>query len=280
MSYKSKGSCIEPGTGTDVGKDVGTGTATEQVPAVENQGVQVPSQVSDEVQEHEQVQAVKQPKNSLNTDDVPAGTGKVVSINQKRRSGTGTEISAGTGKVQPKVRGKDKVPRKKRTDSNQLGASAEDRVRILKHTLEVSQLGRVQDRNDPEEVRAHVIGYLELCVKNEVLPTVAGLAQALGIDRRTLWTWMDTRTGLIKSQDVMDTLKSVYTQINSQYESLLTTGKIIPVAGFFLLQNNYGYQNQQTHVIAAEAPADPDTSELAARAGLLEDGNPDSGAVR
>lgn len=281
MSIKSRVSGADPGTGTDIGTgtDTGTviGTVMEQVPGAEKQWAQVPSQALDEVQEHKQVHAVKQPKNSLKTDEVPAGTGKVVNINQKRRSGTGTELSAGTGKV-PTGRPKgavDKVPRKKRTDSNQLAISPDDRVRILQHTIAVSQIGRVRDRNDPEEIREHIIRYQELCIEYQVLPTVAGVALALGIDRRTLWSWLTNRQGEIKCQEVSDTLKGVYMQINAQYESMLTGGKIIPVAGFFLLQNNFGYENQQTHVITPAAPADPDTNELATRAGLLTDGDPD-----
>jgi hypothetical protein len=99
---------------------------------------------------------------------------------------------------------------------------------------------------------------------------VASLALALGIDRRTLWTWMEEKVGTIKNRAVLDTLKRVYNLIASQYEGLLTQGKIIPVAGFFLMQNNFGYKNQTDHVVVAQPAEEPNTEDIAARAGLLD----------
>ncbi len=102
------------------------------------------------------------------------------------------------------------------------------------------------------------------------MPTVAGLALALGIDRQTLWTWINNTQGAIKNPDVIYTLKEVYNLIASQYEGMLTQGKIIPVAGFFLMQNNFGYKNQTDHVVVAQPAEEPNTEDIAARAGLLD----------
>lgn len=185
-------------------------------------------------------------------------------------TGIGTEIVESDTK-QVRTRGKDKVPRKKRTDSNQLAFPADDRARILAHNLNVMKLGRIKDKNDLEEVQGRISFYIESCIQHEVLPTVAGLALCLGIDRGTLWDWIDGRRGTVKNPDVVDTLKGVYMQINCQYEDLLTQGKITPVAGFFLMQNNFGYKNTTDHVIVAQQAEEPDTQDIASRAGLLED---------
>lgn len=280
---------LDPGTGTGTG----IGTVSEQVPAVNSDGVQVPSQVLDDLTEQVQVQAVKQPKKAgktgAGTDEVQAGAGKVVSINQKRKgagvgtgtgTGTGAELSVGTDQQvrgQGK-RGADKQVRKQRNGGSIFSKVPDDeKMKVAKHTYDLMCLGALKDKNDPEEVQERVRTYFEICAENGMCATVAHLALALGIDRRTLWTWMDNRTGVIKSEAVMVTLKRAYAAMAGQYEGLLTQGKINPLAAFFLMQNNMDYENKTTHVVQPAAPADPDTSELAARAGLLTDGEPDPG---
>lgn len=168
-------------------------------------------------------------------------------------------------------RGKDKVPRKKRTDFNlSKQVPADERQQIVRYNMEMFMLGKLKDPNDIEEVRERIRNYFIISDKYQQAPTVAGLALALGIDRRTLWTWMERKNGVIKNPDVMDTLKNVYNMITAQYESLLTQNKIVPVAGFFLMQNNFGYKNQTDHVVVAQQAEEPDTGDIAARAGLLD----------
>ena len=167
---------------------------------------------------------------------------------------------------------KDLVPRKKRTDNNiQAQIPPDDKQIIVQYNKELFCLGKLQNPNDEEEVRNRVLSYFSISEQYQQVPTVAGLALALGIDRRTLWTWMEQKSGTIKNPAVLDTLKRVYDLIASQYEGLLTQGKIVPVAGFFLMQNNFGYKNQTDHVVVAAAEPEPDTADIAARAGLLEE---------
>jgi len=193
---------------------------------------------------------------------------------QKRGTdGTGTEITqTGTKQVRGQgKRGADKKPRKIRYDNSPMTAVAlDDRSRIVRHNLELFNLGTLKDRNDEIEVQERIQAYFEICAKNSVMPTVAGFAMALGIDRSTLWLWMDNRTGVIKNPAVLDVLKRIYSMINTQYEELLTEGKIIPVGAFFLLQNNHGYRNQTDHVVVAQQAEEPNTDDIAARAGLLD----------
>ena len=222
---------------------------------------------------------VESPKNGLKMGaGVKAGTG--AQDNQVKsgasagksgaKSGTNTEL-AKSGTKQVRGRGKDKVPRKKRTDFNiNAQVPPDERQIILRHNVELWQLGKLKNRNDPEEVRERIGTYFSLCQKNQQMPTVAGLALSFGIDRATLWLWMDNKTGVIKNPEVLDTLKEVYNLIASQYEGMLTQGKIIPVAGFFLMQNNFGYKNQTDHVVVAQPAEEPGTEDIAARAGLLD----------
>ena len=166
---------------------------------------------------------------------------------------------------------KDKTKRKTRLDNTQFIIPPDERSRILAHDLEVRQLGRIKNRNDPSEVSARIADYYSICIKNSILPTVAGLALALGIDRTTLWDWISNRNGQIKSQEVTVILKNAYAQINSQYEELLTQGKMIPVSAFFLMQNNHGYKQQTDHVISANNNDNLSIEDISNRAGLLSD---------
>ena len=74
----------------------------------------------------------------------------------------------------------------------------------------------------------------------------------------------------MENPDVVDTLKTVYIQINTQYEELLTQGKMIPVSAFFLMQNNHGYKQQTDHVITAKQEETESIDDIANRANLLD----------
>lgn len=168
---------------------------------------------------------------------------------------------------------KDKVPRKKRMDGNiNAQVPADEKQAIVAYNAQLFRLGKMKDPNDLEEVQERIETYFALSEHYAQVPTVAAFALALGIDRRTLWTWLERKSGTIKNPDVMDTLKRVYNMIGAQYEGLLTQGKIVPVAGFFMMQNNFGYRNQTDHVVVAAADPEPDTADIAARAGLLDEG--------
>lgn len=184
---------------------------------------------------------------------------------EKRTTGA-KQPTTGVGK-----RGKDKQPRKTRLDNTQFVVPADDRQRILAHDMEVMRLGKLKDRNDPIELLERVQLYYSICLKNSILPTVAGFALALGLDRSTLWDWISNRNGQIKSQEVTDILKNTYAQINTQYEELLTQGKMIPVSAFFLMQNNHGYKQQTDHVITANNEAPLSIDDISDKAGLLTD---------
>ena len=169
-------------------------------------------------------------------------------------------------------RGKDRTPRKKRTDSSiQTVISDDSKVKILRHDIMVRKLGRITDPNNLTEIENRIDQYLDLCINNCVSPTIAGLALALGIDRQTLWTWITGNRGTIKNPDVVYTLKNVYATIAAQYEEMLTEGKIIPVSAFFLMKNNHGYKDQTDHILTARTEQPETEDNLLNRAGLLTD---------
>ena len=166
---------------------------------------------------------------------------------------------------------KDKQQRKIRQDNIKAVAPDPDKQLIMQHNMELWRLGRISNKDNLNEITARIETFFTICEKNSILPTVAGLALALGIDRGTLWDWVSNTRGTIKNREVVDTLKGVYSMLNAQYEEMLTQGKMIPVSAFFLMQNNHGYKQQTDHVITAETNTAPGLSDITNRAGLLSD---------
>ena len=172
-------------------------------------------------------------------------------------------------------RGKDKHPRKKRQDINpNTAVPVDDRMRILKHNLQLYGLTKINP-NNPDELQTRINLYFSICADNEIVPSVAGFAFSLGIDRKTLWYWMTQPYSIVKNPESLDALKNAYNFITAQYEDLMNTGKINPVAGIFLMKNNMGYKDQTDHVLTARTEQ-PETEEsLLDRANLLSDGGID-----
>ena len=136
---------------------------------------------------------------------------------------------------------------------------------------EIEIFEKIKEKDNPDIIQARIDQYLELCEQNKIMPTVSGLALSFGINRATLWDWMTNTRGTVKNPEVVDILKTAYAAINTQYEELLTEGKMIPVSAFFLLQNNHGYKNQTDHVISANQDNPIALTDITERAGLLEE---------
>lgn len=168
-----------------------------------------------------------------------------------------------------RVRGKDKQPRKKRTDKAII-ENPDDNSRLMTYNLRLLSLGSLNDKNDPEEVATRIMDYFTICGECGFRPAVASLALALGIDRVTLFTWINGSGG-VKNPDVINTIKRAYAVINSSYEQMMNDGKINPVAGIFLMKNNMGYKDQTDHILTARQDIPETENTIIDRAGLLTD---------
>jgi hypothetical protein len=122
------------------------------------------------------------------------------------------------------------------------------------------------DTNNEEQVRERIGVYFKLCAEREMKPSVSGMAMALGVDRMTLWKWVN---GAVPSKPkaVIDTVKKAYHILNFMIEEYMQNGKINPVSGIFLMKNNFGYRDQSEVVITPnQANSDvPTQAEIEAR---------------
>lgn len=130
------------------------------------------------------------------------------------------------------------------------------------------------DYNDVEAVRQRIDEYLRLCDEIGVRPMVNSLAQALGMDRRVLWS---IGTGSKNSHNKIklastsaDLIKKAYDFLQTSWEIYLTEEKGNPVKWFFLAKNYFGYEDQTIHVQRQEVDtkALPTPEEVAARYAL------------
>ena len=118
------------------------------------------------------------------------------------------------------------------------------------------------DLKDPEQVQARLNEYFNIQYDADLKPTVAGMAMALGIDRRRLW---EIRADVAnRNQDLptltRDSIKKAYDFMENLWENYMQNGKINPVSGIFLGKNNFGYQDKTEYVVTPNVNNDSDYS--------------------
>lgn len=146
------------------------------------------------------------------------------------------------------VKGKSKrSPRPNQQPQTEPGVN----TKYVRHSMEIANLEQI-DLKNVEQVKDRTMKYFSICENNDMKPSVAGLALALGIDRRTLWKIRTEQTGY--SSDVIDTLKRAVQIINAMMEDYMQNGKINPVSGIFLMKNNMDYTDKQEVVVTPNNP--------------------------
>ena len=128
-----------------------------------------------------------------------------------------------------------------------------DNAKYISVSLQLFNMPSI-DLHKPELVQERLTEYFEIHVKADLKPTVAGMAMALGIDRRRLW---EIKTGVSTSNrwvedlpfETKDSIKKAYDFLETLWENYMHNGKINPVSGIFLAKNNFGYQDKVEHVL-------------------------------
>lgn len=146
-----------------------------------------------------------------------------------------------------------------------LQVEAGDNSKFLSVNMELFQMENI-DLKDPEQVKQRLYDYYDLYFRNDMKPTVAGMALALnGKDRRWLWAVTHdapygggSKKPIDLPREVSDLIKKAYKMLENLWETYMNSGKINPMAGVFLGVNNYNYRDvKQVDVV----PTLPETSE-------------------
>lgn len=152
------------------------------------------------------------------------------------------ELVEKRGRGRPKGTGGNKRP-----DNTAQLAPGENR-KFISHDLRIWKLEKV-DMTNPEEIDKRIVDYFSICSEDDMKPSVAGLALAFGVDRKTLQRWCNGVESAYIPDENRLTLKKAYQFLNAQMENYMQNGKINPVAGIFLMKNNMGYEDKQEMVL-------------------------------
>lgn len=123
-----------------------------------------------------------------------------------------------------------------------------DNNKYTNFALAIMQLPKIDVRN-PEQLRARVLEYFQLCADHDMKPGVAAVGLAIGLDRRRLW---EIRSGIKNTTippECHQIINEVYDSLEVLWEGWATGGKINPVTAIFLGKNNFGYVDKQEHVL-------------------------------
>lgn len=139
-----------------------------------------------------------------------------------------------------------------------------DNAKFLQVNMELFNMPDI-DLHDRDAVVQRLSDYFELYADHDMKPTVAGMAMALGMNRRTLWAIThDAPLGgrgnyTSLPPTVTDIIKKAYFILENLWESYMNSGKINPMAGVFLGVNNYNYQDVKRVDVAPTMPARQDS---------------------
>lgn len=135
---------------------------------------------------------------------------------------------------------------------------AGDNARFLKHELEIHHLPPI-DIDSNEEIQQRCEEYFEICMRNDMKPSVSGMAMALKISRFTLIDWKKgaRRSGTGRAEII----EYYYNLLQALYEDNMQNGKMNPVSGIFLGKNHFGYADKQEVTVKTDTPF---TNELTA----------------
>lgn len=123
-----------------------------------------------------------------------------------------------------------------------------DTNKILLTNMRVMELPPIKI-TDPPSVHSRIMEYFQIYAEADLKPTVAGLAMALGIDRRRLWEIKVGKETFGVTTEISDDIKKAYMVLENMWESYMNSGKINPVSGIFLGKNHFGYQDKMEYVV-------------------------------
>lgn len=143
-----------------------------------------------------------------------------------------------------------------------LGQEPGDNTRIVQTNMKFFDMPKV-DLHDPEAVRARLGEYFRIYGEADLKPTVAGMAMALGVDRRRLW---EIKTGTAVGgttmsdlpRETLDLVKKAYEILETTMENYANAGKINPVMAIFMMKNHFGYQDKTEYVLTPNQKQDRD----------------------
>ena len=119
-----------------------------------------------------------------------------------------------------------------------------ENANALRHTLRVAKLPMI-DQHDPTEVGHRIEEYFQICIDDDIRPTVTGLAVALGTDRVTLFSWKTSNTVPSEVVGLVDRAMAI---LNADQEENIANSNNI-VGSIFLMKNSFPEYTDRREVV-------------------------------
>ena len=162
------------------------------------------------------------------------------------------ELATTNGQNKPKQR------RPRKSQQMSVNAAAGDNTKYLANALSMWDWQK-PDMTDPVAVNARIKEYFQLCINDDMKPSVEGLAFAFGVHRKTLWAWANNIDSARMPEEVRNLIKRAYEILTVQMANYMQNGKINPVAGIFLMKNNMDYEDKKEITLAPACPLGEET---------------------
>lgn len=116
------------------------------------------------------------------------------------------------------------------------------------------------DISDPKQVEQRINDYFTFCEDNDRKPNMIGMANWLGVDRKTVQLW---KTGEYRTETHLPVIKKAIDLLEELWVDYMQNGKMNPASGIFLAKNMFQYKDVQDVVVTPNNPldtADPNTA--------------------
>ena len=164
---------------------------------------------------------------------------------------------------------KQKRTRPDLTERNSVHTEPGDNRKFMQHALHMWNWKR-PDMNNAEAVTDRIQQYFQLCVDDDMKPSVEGMAVAFEADRKQLWRWANNVECTI-APDARHSIKKAYDILTLQMTDFMQNGKINPVVGIWLMKNNMDYKDQSEVLLTPNNPLGSESSAEEAQKRLESD---------
>lgn len=147
-------------------------------------------------------------------------------------------------------------PRGSQVEGAEQGVTA----RYLRFNLTLAGLVPV-DLNDSQAVYSRVMEYFQMCIDNDMKPTLTALSLALGMNRHMFARLVAGEKG----KAVATVMRGAKAICEAQLQDYMHNGDVTPLQGMFELNNNYGYKNQIDVISEESLDVGEDTAKIAER---------------
>ncbi len=122
---------------------------------------------------------------------------------------------------------------------------------FLSHAMELANLPPVR-WNETKNVSQRAEMYFAICIKNDMRPSIVGLALSFGMSRAAFDDFRSGINDVGATPEAFGVIEKAVAVINAQFEDYMLNGLITPVSGIFLLKNDFGYKDTSEQVVTTK----------------------------